>query len=221
MNTSAILLAGGKGTRFGGDIPKQFVKIADKIIARYTFDLFLQIKEIKQIIVVCEEEYRCHFDVDDPRISFALPGVRRQDSVFNGLQQVAKNIDIVCIHDTARPCIDVAIVHQAIEACKEYGASVVGVPMKNTIKEVDERGIVSRTPDRSTLWEIQTPQVISYRLLISGFDHIIKHGLTVTDDVSVVEALELPVKVVHGSYANIKVTTREDIHFVENFFIEH
>ncbi len=202
---SVILVAGGIGSRMQAPQPKQFLPLHGKPIVRYSLDLFLSMPEISEVILVCHPAYR-HFFAND-RVIFALPGERRQDSVYNGLQEV-KNSDFVCIHDSARPNITIDNVREVIEAAKEHGAAALGMPIKFTIKESDADDFVVCTPDRSKIWEIQTPQVIRYDLLNEGFK---LEGLTVTDDVSLVEHLGRPVKLVKGSYSNLKITTKEDL----------
>src|ERR1700722_4829299 len=104
---SVILLAGGQGTRFGSEIPKQFVHLRGKPIALYSYELFCRIAEIKEMIIVCDPRFRHIFNIvsESPTIKFALPGERRQDSVYNGLQCADPNTEFVCIHDSARPLI--------------------------------------------------------------------------------------------------------------------
>lgn len=213
---SVILLCGGQGTRMQSTTPKQFLAINHKLIAHYSFDVFKSMPEIAEIVVVCDLPYRHHFS--DANLSFPLnfasPGTRRQDSVFNGLNALTKNSPLVCVHDSARPLIKSALVQRVIHAAREDGAATAGMPIKFTIKEhADKR--VKNTPDRSKYWEIQTPQVIRTEMLKKGFDHIQRLNLTVTDDVSIVEHLGCPVKLVEGSYTNIKITTQEDLELAE------
>jgi 2-C-methyl-D-erythritol 4-phosphate cytidylyltransferase len=212
MKTSVIFLAGGVGARMGGDIPKQFLTVRGKTIASLSLDVFLSMPQAcVEVIVVCQEQYE-HYFCDD--VIFARPGKLRQESVFNGLQKVSKDADFVCIHDSARPNIDNGIVLRTLEAAKQYGAAVAGVSIDYTIKEVDGECFVKQTLDRSKIWEIQTPQIIRYDLLCEGFDKVNRENIIVTDDVSIVEFLEKPVKVVEGSRKNIKITTPEDLQYV-------
>jgi 2-C-methyl-D-erythritol 4-phosphate cytidylyltransferase len=209
-----ILLAGGTGSRMQSAIPKQFLPLNGKLIIHYSLELFLSIPEIKDIVVVCEPQYRHHFT--NYPVSFALPGPRRQDSVFNGLLATLPNTEFVCVHDGARPFITKKNIDDIILAAKEYGAATIGMPIKFTVKECDENLLVKNTPNRANIWEIQTPQVIRYDLLLEGFERVNREGLTVTDDVSVVEILGHPVKLVSGSYNNLKITTPEDLSYSEH-----
>jgi 2-C-methyl-D-erythritol 4-phosphate cytidylyltransferase len=217
MTVSVILLCGGTGTRMRKAIPKQFLEVHQKMIAHYSFELFEEMEEVSEIIVVADPLYRHHFSSVSKRVAFALPGKRRQDSVFNGLQAVDENAAYICVHDSARPLIDAALVRRVLEAAVEHGAATAGMPVKFTVKEHDGNGVVKSTPDRSKYWEIQTPQVIRADLLRKGFDYVNAHHLEVTDDVSVVEHLKHPVKLVEGSYNNLKITTVEDLLLAEHF----
>ena len=213
---SVILAAGGIGSRMGTEIPKQYLPVHNKPLVLYSFELFLSMPEVEEIVVVCEEKYNYLFQSKEhkKKVSFALPGERRQDSVSNGLQAL-NPCSLVCIHDVARPCIDVKLVRRVVDEADAYGAAVIGVPVKSTIKICDSQQMVLSTPQRSTLWEMQTPQIIRFEILEEAYNKLRTENKTVTDDVSLVELLDKPVKVVSGSYKNIKVTTPEDFIFVE------
>jgi 2-C-methyl-D-erythritol 4-phosphate cytidylyltransferase len=212
-DVSVILLAGGKGTRMKTDIPKQFLQLQDKPLARYSFDLFLTLNEVAEIIVVCDPAYHEVFatPATPVKIRFAEPGLQRQDSVYNGLQKVDDQSRLICVHDSARPFVDAEMTRRALQAARESGAATTGMPVKFTVKECDKNRLVTNTPPRDFVWEIQTPQVIQSAWLKKGFQHVQEHNITVTDDVSVVESIGLPVKLVEGSYRNLKITSYEDL----------
>ncbi|XP_020582276.1 2-C-methyl-D-erythritol 4-phosphate cytidylyltransferase, chloroplastic isoform X1 [Phalaenopsis equestris] len=218
-SVSVILLAGGKGKRMGVSIPKQYLPILGKPIALYSFYTFSELSEVKEIIVVCDPFYKDVFEDAHEEIhvdiKFALPGKERQDSVFNGLQEVNEGSELVCIHDSARPLVSFEDVKKVLKDGWLNGAAVLGVPVKATIKEANNDLFVVRTLDRRTLWEMQTPQVIKPDLLRAGFELVNRQGLEVTDDVSIVEHLKHPVYITEGSYTNIKVTTPDDLLFAE------
>lgn len=221
---SVVFLAGGTGVRMGTAIPKQYLAVLQKPLALYSFEVLVSMPEVQDIIVVCEPQYEALFLGNDKarglQLTFAWPGPRRQDSVFNGIKLLEGN-PLVCIHDSARPLIDPPIVRRAVETAETWGASAVGVKVRSTIKVCDGAQIVVDTPNRSSLWEIQTPQVVRLDLLKEGFAYAQEHQVTVTDDVSLVELLGKPVKIVEGSYANIKVTTPEDFACVEKLIEKH
>lgn len=225
-SVSLVLLAGGVGKRMGAAIPKQYLKLCGREIATYSMMTFAGMEEIGEMIIVCEPEWRDVFTkcydalVRKPPLKFALPGKERQDSVYNGLQLVSQGAELVAIHDSARPLIRAMDALACFEDAKKVGAAVLGVPVKPTIKEVDKDLNVIKTLQRSTLWEVQTPQVIRPSLLLAGFDLVARNALEVTDDVSIVEALGKPVVITPGSYTNIKVTTPDDMSVAERFLEE-
>lgn len=215
MKTSAILLAGGMGTRMQSTTPKQFMDIDQKPIACYSFELFLQMPEIDEIVVVCPPDFRSYFAKNIKPVVFALPGERRQDSVFNGLQ--ASSHPLICIHDAARPFIDAVLVSKVLKAGQNYGAATAAMPVKFTVKEVDGNQFVKNTPDRNLMWEIQTPQVLHREILMQGFDHANQNNITVTDDVSLAELINKQVKLVEGSHTNMKITVPSDLAIARQF----
>lgn len=215
-----ILLAGGIGSRMGRAIPKQYLPICEKPLALYSLEVFLSIPEVEKIVIVCEEQYESLFSSKIKELLFARPGIRRQDSVYNGIQLLENN-ELVCIHDAARPLIDPNDVRKVVKTAEQEEAAVLGVRARSTIKICNSQQMIIETPNRDHLWEMQTPQVIRLNLLKEGFKLALEKQITVTDDVSLVELLGKPVKVVEGSYANIKVTTPEDLEIVEKYLEKH
>ncbi len=215
---SVVFLAGGTGTRMKSTVPKQYLCIHQKPLALYSFEVLASLPEVQDFVVVCESQYEPLFQnsakIKGVNLQFARPGLRRQDSVLNGIQYLQPH-SLVCIHDSARPLIEPSIVRRVVHAAESWGAAVVGVKVRSTIKICDGAQIVVNTPNRASLWEMQTPQVIRLDLLKEGFAYVQEHQVTVTDDVSLVESLGKPIKVVEGSYSNIKVTTPEDLICVE------
>lgn len=176
-------------------------------------DLFSEIVVVsnesgKELFSTSLEKYK---GSSPPTLSFAEPGKRRQDSLENGFLKMGEEPQFVCIHDTARPFVTKEMTLQILEAAKLGGAASSGVPLKFTIKECDREGNVIRTPDRSLFWEIQTPQILKFELLEQGLKFVKDHQMTVTDDVSIAELLNHPVKIVKGCYTNIKITTPDDL----------
>lgn len=218
MNFSVILLAGGTGTRMRSAIPKQFLRLAEKMVVHHSLELFLSLDEVKEIALVCHPDYRSYFDTyADERIVFAEPGRLRQDSVWNGFQTLMHKEGLVCVHDAARPLIERDLIQNVLQAAQAHGAATAGMPLKFTLKQATQDGFVDRTLDRSLLWEIQTPQVIRYDLLEQGFAKAFQEHCEVTDDVSLVEHLGLPVKLVEGNERNFKITTSHDLILAEQY----
>nr|CAD1818226.1 unnamed protein product [Ananas comosus var. bracteatus] len=218
-SVSVVLLAGGKGKRMGASMPKQYLPLLGQPIALYSFYTFSQMSEVKEIVVVCDPSYQDVFEdvIEDAQVNikFALPGKERQDSVFNGFQEIDRDSELVCIHDSARPLASSGDIRKVLRDGWLNGAAVLGVPVKATIKEANSDSFVVKTLDRKTLWEMQTPQVIKPDLLRAGFELVNREGLEVTDDVSIVEHLKHPVYITEGSYTNIKVTTPDDLLLAE------
>lgn len=218
-----MLLSAGMGKRMGAGFPKQYIKLLGREIALHSLEAFLD-ADVREIVIVCAKEYRHVFQEYlakrgrvRPVIKFAEGGAERQDSVCNGLAELTT--EFAAVHDSARPLVTRAEINQVIADARLHGAALLGVRTKATIKQAhkSEAGdpLVARTPDRSTLWEAHTPQVVRCDLLRRGFDNAKKHRLAVTDDVSLVEFLGEPVKLTEGEYTNIKVTTPEDIAVAE------
>ena len=218
-SVSVVFLSGGVGKRMGAKMPKQYIQLSGKEIALYSFEVFASMDHVREIVVVCEEEYEDLFKsvgIGKP-LKFARPGKERQDSCSNGFDLCAKDSSLVAIHDSARPLLKAEDAVACFIDAHEHGAAVLGVPVKSTIKEVDTKtSLVVRTPDRATLWEVQTPQVIKPDLLRRGFEKVRAENLEVTDDVSIIEQLGEPVRITVGDYYNIKLTTPEDLQLAES-----
>lgn len=200
----------------GASSPKQYLPLLGKPIALYSFECLLSSPLISEIIVVCEPAYESLFW----GVQFAKPGSRRQDSVYNGLRKVSQDCDFVLIHDIARPLLNEEDLQTVILAAEEFGAATLATPVKVTIKEADSDHLVRKTLDRSALYNIHTPQVLKKEVLLKGFSVAIDKEITVSDDVSLAELISHPVKLVMGSYDNIKITTPEDLTFAENILRE-
>lgn len=205
MKVGLILLAGGKGTRMGNSIPKQFLPLKDCPVALHSLAVFDTLA-LEQTVIVVNPDYEHLF----PKRVYARPGMRRQDSVWNGLQALDPSCEFVCIHDAARPFITTGLVENVLSKAFEMGAATAAVPLKFSVKQADAEGRVKGSLDRSTIWEIQTPQVVRRDLLERGFAIAHEKNLTVTDDVGLVELFNHPVQLVMGSYSNLKLTTPED-----------
>lgn len=210
---SAILLAGGSGSRMGTSIPKQFLTLHNKIILSYSLDIFLSFSEIKEIIIVCEKSYRPLFR--SPLIKFADPGKERQDSVWNGSSLISPLSQRLIIHDSARPLITKELLANLLKEAAIYPAVASAVPVKATIKQTSPGGFVEKALPRDQLWEAHTPQIIEPSLYKKAALLASSQNLIFTDDVALVEHLGSPVKLVRGSYKNIKITTPEDLSLAE------
>jgi len=216
---SAIILAAGQGLRLKAVKPKPLVKIGKLPVIIYSLKALNSHPDIDEIIVVISRDNQKAIIKVLEKYSFkkikafVLGGKRRQDSVYNGLKELNQNTNWVLIHDSARPFIDRESIAEVIHAAKKTGAAILGVPVKATIKSIKSKGLVDKTIDRSNLWEIQTPQVFKKELILKAYREYSK--MNVTDDASLVEKLSKKVKIVLGSYENIKITTPEDLRFAQ------
>lgn len=216
--TSAIIVAAGKGSRMKADCPKQFIEVLGKPILYYTLKAFEK-SEIDEIIIVVSEEYLEYVQKEIVEkydlkkvIKVIQGGNERYESVYNGLA-LLNDSNYILVHDGARPFIEVDMINRVIHEVEVCDAVIVGVKSKDTVKVVNEEGFVQMTPNRNYVWNIQTPQAFAYDLLKNAYDIIVKEKYTsITDDAMVVEyATKQPIKVIEGSYANIKITTPEDL----------
>ena len=224
-NCTAVVLAAGSGRRMGTKVHKQYLLMGGKPVLFYSLNAFQRSKYIDEIVLVTgagEEEY-CRTSIVE-RYGFdkvsqvVCGGAERYHSVWNGLQTVRRE-GYVFIHDGARPFVDEMIIARAYQCVREHKACAAGMPVKDTIKITDKDGFVKDTPDRNTLWLIQTPQVFEVNLLTEAYSLLMQQeDIEVTDDAMVVEQmLHYPVKLFHGTYENIKITTPEDLVIGEGF----
>lgn len=221
---TAIVLAAGQGKRMGTKVQKQYLEIDGKPVLYYSLQAFEQSNVIDEIVLVvgknqkeyCEKEIILKYGFQKVK-EIVEGGAERYHSVWNGLQEVKDGY--VFIHDGARPFITEEILSRVYDEVKTHKACVVGMPVKDTIKISDADGFVDATPDRSRLWLIQTPQVFETALVKSAYAKLMEQEQTnVTDDAMVVEQmLGYKVKLVPGSYENIKITTPEDLEIASIF----
>ena len=222
---TAIVLAVVQGKSMNIKIQKQFLEIQDHPVLYYSLKCFQDSPVIDDIILVtqsdmicyCKDEIVDHYSFT--KVSDVIAGGKeRYDSVYQGLL-ACTDTDYVFIHDGARPFITEEILKRGLAGVRETGACVVGMPSKDTVKLSDEDGFVSTTPERKQVWTIQTPQIFSYALIRKAHESIRKKDMSmITDDAMVVEQESgVKVRLVEGSYQNIKITTPEDLDVAEVF----
>ena len=222
MSVCAVVPAGGTGTRMGGTVPKQFLELDGKPILYYTLKTLQDCGIISELIlVVPEKEYdnACTDWLGKPEIvtKVVVGGEKRQDSVYNGFCELSPQTEIVLVHDGVRPFLSHQMIQESVDAAREYGAAITAIPVNDTIKRVDDSGLVSQTVDREGLWRVQTPQVFRYELLQEAFKKANSEKFYGTDEGTLIEHLGKPVKVVEGSEQNIKITRPEDLRLSEIF----
>lgn len=216
----ALLPAAGSGSRMGSPIKKQFLILPDgREILTHSIQLFEDCSRISGILIVTgnEDIPQCQELVRKYRFTkvrqIVEGGATRQESVLHGLLALPECCEYVAIHDAARPYLTVADLNAVLDDALSYGASVMAVPSKDTIKRSDANGFVVETPNRSTLWNIQTPQVFERKLILEAHRAAAKRGnFFCTDDAQIIEMYaHHPVHLCSGSYSNIKITTPEDL----------
>ena len=226
--TVAIVLSAGKGRRMNSETPKQYIDINHKPVLYYSVSAF-ESSYVDEIVIVCGEGYENYIkeEIVDKygftKVKAVVAGGKeRYHSVYKGLMAV-ESADFALIHDGARPLVSKEVIDR-VRKCVEGGTScVAAVPVTDTIKIVDSEGKVLGTPDRKTLWAMQTPQAFSYELikkayaeLINNEEEILSTGVNITDDAMVAEQFGgSEVKVIMGDYDNIKITTPKDIEIAE------
>lgn len=229
----AIVLAAGSGSRMHSSVKKQFIEIGGKPIFYYSLAAFEQHPEIDAVYLVLPPEeqeavvsYLAKSGLKKLK-KIVLGGKERYHSVHHALQTAAQAEETwgrVLIHDSARPMLDGTLISTALDGAGAHGACVVGVPVKDTIKLLDEDQFVAETPDRSSLWAMQTPQAFSFSLVWRAYSALMEQekqgtlSVKVTDDAMVVETFETHrVKILQGDYKNIKITTPEDLILAEYY----
>jgi len=227
---SAIIVAGGKGTRMNGKTRKQFLPLEGLPILSRTLFIFDTCDEIDRVFLVVPEE-----ELDYSHTNILLPinikkevqiiagGPRRQDSVYNGLVAVKNEApdskkEIVVIHDGVRPFVKRSHITACIDGARKDGACALGIPAEDTLKQADTSGFVETTIRRDGIWLAQTPQAFELSLLLKAHEDANQEGYTGTDDASLVERLGKRVKIIPGSKFNIKITTREDLQLARAIF---
>ncbi|MEA3361890.1 MAG: 2-C-methyl-D-erythritol 4-phosphate cytidylyltransferase [Thermodesulfobacteriota bacterium] len=222
MKATVLIPAAGMGRRMGGSVRKQYLNLLGKPILAHTLTLFENhplVENIYPIVPAADISY-CQKQIIDcygfSKVRRIIAGgAERQDSVRNGLDALiedgfAQPQRPILIHDGARPLFDCNQLSILLETIYEAGACIIGVPVKDTIKDVEDNKITG-SPDRNRLWQAQTPQGFQYQLIRNAFDQADADGFVATDDASLLERLGCPVQILEGDYRNIKVTTPEDI----------
>ena len=226
MKADAVIVSAGKGHRFMEGKKKQFHFLEGKPILAHTLDKFETCPLIRSILLVVGQEDMdyCLKEVVEKfefkKVSRIVPGgKRRQESVKNGIDALPKNVEVVAIHDGVRPFVTKTMIEDSIQSAVKYGAVVLAMPVKETIKMSNPDGTVLKTLDRESLWQIQTPQTFQVNIIKEAYYRAAKDGFVGTDDASLVERLGVTVHILPGSYTNIKITTPEDL-LLANLFLK-
>jgi 2-C-methyl-D-erythritol 4-phosphate cytidylyltransferase len=219
---SAIIVAAGKGTRMGANVDKLWLEIAGRPVIAHTWKKMDDARCIDEIVLVVRDGMQPHFA--KLAIQFNLQktfrlvpgGVERQDSVWNGLEALAPQTEIVAIQDAARPCTSEELITATIAAARETGAAVAAQPVADTLKETTDGQIISRTVDRSKLWSVQTPQTFRVEIIRRAIAAAREKNLILTDDTAACELIGQAVRLVKSATPNPKVTVPADLPFIES-----
>jgi len=217
---AVILPAAGKSSRFKDkNYKKLYAPLAGRAVWLHSAQRFLNRDDVSQVVLVISPDDREYFNfkfssnVAIMGIEVVEGGAQRADSVATALARVKSDVDFVCIHDAARPCLTDAWIDRVFAEAEKSGAAIPAVPISGTIKRVSGDHVVDETVPRENLWEAQTPQVFRRQLLLDAYAG--RDGFAATDDAQLVERFGHPVTVVRGSPINIKISTKEDLHLVE------
>jgi 2-C-methyl-D-erythritol 4-phosphate cytidylyltransferase len=214
VRAAAVVVAGGSGTRLGGPVRKQYLEIGGHPVLLRALRPFLHHPRIASVVVVLPPD-----DVADPPawladlpITVVAGGAERGDSVFNGLEAVSADVDRVLVHDGARPFVSAGVIDRVLDA---EGGAIAAVPVTDTIQRVDADGVIVDTPERSALWQAQTPQGFPRAALLDAYRRARADCVAATDDAAVFARYAGPVRVVMGAHRNLKVTRPEDLPVAE------
>jgi len=212
-----IIVAGGKSERIGTGVDKAFLSLGAKPVVVYSLLAFEKCRDIDEVILVVRKDR-----IDVARQAARMfgcnkvkkviaGGALRQQSVMNGLNEASEDVDIVVVHDGARPCLTPDLIGQTVNSAKQYGSGVAAVKVTDTVKSVEKGMIVAGTIDRTKLWLVQTPQAFKMDLLQKAFQLVEKKKIKVTDEASAVELVSNNVRLVVSSSSNIKITSPDDL----------
>jgi len=218
MKTIVLIPSAGSGSRMGAKAKKPYLSLGNKPILAHTLLAFEQCPHINEVVLIVAED-----EIDYCKTSIVEPfkirkvnkiiagGPKRQDSVWEGLKTLNDDCELVMIHDGVRPFVSQEILKKSVHETANSGATVVAVPVKDTIKIVSKKAEVLETIDRSRIWAVQTPQTFARDILKRAYEKTFEDGFYGTDDASLVERLGVKVKIIPGSYDNMKITTPGDL----------
>ncbi|OQW96597.1 MAG: 2-C-methyl-D-erythritol 4-phosphate cytidylyltransferase [Desulfobacteraceae bacterium A6] len=214
----AVIVAAGKGVRMKCTTLKQYLELEGVPLLSITLKAFDKCSLIDEIILVVPsgDIGFCLEKIINPagiqkKVTPVAGGLKRQDSVYNGLLAVDEKVSTVVIHDGVRPFINPSIIEECIREAVLHGACILGLPVSDTLKLADGSGYIKKTLERDSVWLAQTPQAFDYSLIKKAHDRARKEGFKGTDDASLVERIGEKVKIIRGSIENIKITTPEDL----------
>jgi len=228
MITAALIPAAGRGQRMGLDIEKQFLHLGGKPLLAYTLAQFEATPTIDRIVVIvpagretfCQQEIVASGGLRKVT-HIVAGGETRQRSVMAGFRRLDQDVDVVVIHDGARPLVTPSLIRAAVDAALADGSAVAAIPESDTLKRVSAVGTIIETVDRQNLWRAQTPQAFRRAVLQQALAYAAEHNLDTTDEASLIEWLSWPVRIFPGSIWNFKVTSPDDLMLAELLLGQH
>ncbi len=216
----AVIVAAGRGTRMGPGVDKLFLEVAGEPVVAHTIQRCAEAAVIQELVVVAREDQVAMFEELLRALRLRKPacvvagGKERQDSVWNGLQAVSPQCEIVAIQDGARPCTSAALIAATVEAAQATGAAVAAQRVTDTIKQSDDGRTIAQHLDRARLWSVQTPQTFRLDVIRRALAAVRERGLVVTDDTAACELIGQAVQIVESTTPNPKVTVPADLAYV-------
>jgi 2-C-methyl-D-erythritol 4-phosphate cytidylyltransferase len=222
-DVGVIIVAAGSGSRVGGEELKQFRWVAGKPMLLHSVQTFMARPDVGMVVCVLPQRYAGDpppwlFQCDVDRLLVSVGGRTRSESVANGLDDLPDEAEIVLVHDAARPLVDMATIDRVVDAVRGGMSAIAALPVADTIKSVDENGVIKHTVDREGLWRAQTPQGFPRRVLVDAHRRASTEHISTSDDAGLLERLGIPVKIVRGSERAMKVTEAGDFARVESMF---
>ena len=222
MKNVAIITAAGIGKRMNANQPKQYLELAGRPILSHTLEKFERAKSVDAIVLVCDVSSLSLVKsvilkkYPSPKVKWVVSGgVKRQDSVHAGIKAIPMGTQNICVHDGVRPFITPELIDKSFEEAENHGACIVAIPMKDTIKRVDNEGRIVETVERAGLWRAQTPQTFKYEIIETAMKQAMTEGFYGTDEAMLVERLGHEIYILSGDEKNIKITTPEDLIIAE------
>ena len=222
-DVGVVIVAGGTGTRVGGEELKQFRWVAGKPMLLHSVQAFMARPDVGTVVCVLPQQYAGDppprlFQCDVDRLLVSLGGRTRSESVANGLDDLPDEAQIVLVHDAARPLVDATTVDRVVESVRAGTSAIAALPVVDTLKEVDAEGMIVRTVDRDRLWRAQTPQGFPRHVIVDAHRRATREHISATDDAALCERLGIPVRVVRGAERAMKITEPGDFSRAEALF---
>lgn len=216
-----IIPAAGAGKRLGEEIPKPYLRIGGKTILEHTLLCFKPIQNLGEVIVSTSGQYLVATEdilntiFPDIKTAVVVGGAERQHSIRNAMAEISGKTGLIAVHDAVRPFVSESDINKCLEQAMQWGGAVLGVPAKDTIKQVNNQDVVQSTPNRKYLWQAQTPQIFWAALLREAYDHAELNEISGFDDATLVEKAGGKVVMVEGSSKNFKITYPLDLEIAQ------